>query len=171
MLGVYRSDRGHGVAMWWLRWALFAALWLALTDTRVLPELITGAVAAAIGATVSSLLTRVGRPHTVRNSLAMVGLGPRRLAFPLLRLVLDTGLVTAALWRRLARRERVRGSFRVAAAPRQEPLRTAAGRAVLEVWGSLPPNRYVVGIDDERGMVLVHELVRSDQPIEPLGSA
>jgi hypothetical protein len=157
--------------MWWLRWALFAALWLALTDTRVLPELLTGAVAAAIGATLSGLVTRVGRPRTVRNSLALIRLGPRRLALPLLRLVLDTGLVTAALWRRLARRERVRGSFRVAPRPREEPLRTAAGRAVLEAWGSLPPNRYVVGIDDEQGIVLVHELVRSDLPIEPLGSA
>jgi hypothetical protein len=157
--------------MWWLRWGLFAALWLALTDTRVLPELVTGAVVAAIGATVSGLVTRVGGPRTVRNSLALFGLGPRRLAFPLLRLVVDTGLVTAALWRRLVRRERVSGSFREAPRPGQEPLRTAAGRAVVEVWGSLAPNRYVVGVDDERGVVLVHELVRSDLPIEPLGSA
>jgi hypothetical protein len=157
--------------MWLLRWALFAALWLALTDTRVLPELVTGSVTAAIGATVAGLVTRVGRPRTVRNSLALIGLGPRRLALPLLRLVLDTGLLTGALWRRLARRERVRGRFREAPRPSQKPLRTAAGRAVLEAWGSLAPNRYVVGIDEERGMVLVHELVPSDLPIEPLGSA
>ena len=157
--------------MWWLRWALFVALWLALTDTRVLPELVTGGVVAAIGATVAGLVTRVGRPRTVRNSLALLGLGPRRLGLPLLRLVVDTGLLTAALWRRLVRRERVRGSFHEAPRPRQEPLRTAAGRAALEVWGSVAPNRYVVGVDDERGVVVVHELVRTDLPREPLGSA
>jgi multisubunit Na+/H+ antiporter MnhE subunit len=157
--------------MWWLRWALFAGLWLALTDTRVLPELVTGAVVAAIGATVASLVTRPGRPRTVRNSLALLGLGPRRLGLPLLRLVVDTALLTAALWRRLVRREQVRGAFRETPRPRQEPLRTAAGRAALEVWGSLAPNRYVVGVDDERGVVVVHELVRSDLPLEPLGSA
>jgi multisubunit Na+/H+ antiporter MnhE subunit len=157
--------------MWFLRWALFAGLWLALTDTRVAPELVTGAVTAAIGATLAGLVTRPGPPRTVRNSLGLIGLGPRRLAFPLLRLVPDTALLTAALWRRLARRERVRGSFREAPQPRQEQLRTAAGRAFLEIWGSLAPNRYVVGVDDERRIVLVHELVRSDLPIEPLGSA
>jgi hypothetical protein len=48
--------------------------------------------------------------------------------------------------------------------------RSSAGRTLTEIWGSLTPNRYVVGIDEEEGMLLVHELVRTEQPLDPLSS-
>lgn len=40
------------MTLWWL---LCAALWMLLDDTTALPELVDGAVAAAIGATGSTL--------------------------------------------------------------------------------------------------------------------
>ena len=43
------------------------------------------------------------------------------------------------------------------------------GRTLTEVWGSLVPNRYVVGIDEQESTLLVHELVRSDEPLDPFG--
>jgi hypothetical protein len=162
-------DRGQRLTMWGVRWLLLFALWLGLTDTRVLPELIAGAVAAAIGATVSGLVTRVRQPRTLSKSLALLRLGPRRLGHPLARLFVDTALLTGALWRRMIRRQAVGGAFRAAQYRPERPLESAAGRALMVTWGSLPPNRYVVGLDEEQGVILVHELVREEAPLEPLG--
>jgi multisubunit Na+/H+ antiporter MnhE subunit len=155
---------------WLLRWVALAALWLAFTDTHVEPELIAGAVAAAIGATLAGLVIRPGPPKTVEKGSATLRLGPWRLLKPLVRLVVDTGVVAAALWRRLVLRKPVRGSFRVVRYRPGPERRSAAGRTLTEIWGSLMPNRYVVGIDEEGGTLLVHELVRTEQPLDPLSS-
>lgn len=152
---------------WLLRWALLMALWLLLLDTKQWPELTAGAVAAAIGATAAGLIVRPGQPKTVGKSLDLLRLGPRRLGRPLVRLVADTAIVTAALVRTFAGR-RPRGSFRVARYAPDAPRRSAAGRALTEIWGSLTPNRYVVGTDDDEGILMVHELVGTDEPIDPL---
>jgi multisubunit Na+/H+ antiporter MnhE subunit len=155
------------VGRWLARWALLMALWLLLTDTHQWQELVAGAVTAAIGATVAGLVVRPGQPKTVSKSLAVLSLGPRRLGRPLVRLVADTGILTLALVRALAGR-RPRGSFRVVRFTPDPPRRSAAGRAMTEIWGSLTPNRYVVGIDDEDGVLMIHELVRTDEPLDPL---
>jgi multisubunit Na+/H+ antiporter MnhE subunit len=153
---------------WLVRWVLLMALWLALTDTHKQPELIAGAVAAAVGATAAAAVARPGQPKTLANSLALLRLGPRRLLRPLGGLVTDTALLTIALARSLAGR-RPSGEFRVVRYRADAPRRSAAGRALTETWGSLMPNRYVVGTDDEEGILMIHELVRSDEPIDPLG--
>jgi multisubunit Na+/H+ antiporter MnhE subunit len=155
---------------WMVRWVLFVALWLAFTDTQNTQDVLAGLVAAAIAATVSALVIRPGQPKTVSNSLAMLQVGPRRLLRPLARLVVDTGVVTGALVRRLSGRP-VRGSFRAVRYRPDAPRRSSAGRAVTEIWGSLTPNRIVVGTDDDEGILLVHELVRRDQPLDPLGKS
>lgn len=143
-------------------------LWVALTDTRRFQELMAGVAVAAIAATVSGLVTRVGPPKTVAKSLALLRLGPGRLAHPALRLFVDSGLLARALVASLKGR-RPGGSFRVARHRPEEARRSATARAVAEIWGSLAPNRYVIGIDEDEGIALVHELVRTDQPLDPLG--
>jgi Na+/H+ ion antiporter subunit len=155
---------------WLVRWALLAALWLALTDTQATPELVAGAVAAAIGATASGLVVRPGRPKTLAKSLALMRLGPHRLASPLVLLVADTRLVAAALWRRVVQRRPADGRFRAARYPAAGLRASAAGRALTEIWGSLPPNRYVVGVDEDDGVIVVHELMPSERPFDPLDS-
>jgi multisubunit Na+/H+ antiporter MnhE subunit len=152
---------------WLVRWTLLMGLWLVLIDTAQWPELGAGAVAAAIGATVAGLIVRPGRPKTATKSLDLMRLGPRRLGRPLVRLVADTAVVTRALARSLAGRA-PRGSFRVVRYAPDAPRRSAAGRAMTEIWGSLTPNRYVIGTDDDEGILMVHELVRRDEPIDPL---
>jgi hypothetical protein len=152
---------------WLLRWVLLMTLWLALTDTKNTQDVVAGLVVAAMGASAAALITRPGPPNTVSKSIAVLRMGPRRLLRPFARLVLDTGLLAAALARRLAGRE-VRGSFRAVRYRPDAPRRSAAGRAVTELWGSLMPNRYVVGTDEEEGILLIHELVRTDEPIDPL---
>jgi hypothetical protein len=157
------------VWMWALRWLLLAALWLALADSRALPELGAAAVVAAIGATFAGAILRPGQPRTARNVLQLVrGLGGRIHLRPLARLVIDSALLTSALWRRVVRGERIAGSFRAARHTPHPSARTASARSVAEIWGSLMPNRYVVGIDDEEQVILVHELVRTEQPLDPL---
>lgn len=151
---------------WMLRWSLLMVLWLALVDTAQWPELVAGAVAAAIGATLASLISRPGQPRTSSKSLALLRLGPRRLGRPLVRLVVDTATVTMVVARALAGR-RPRGSFRLVRYTPDAPRRSAAGRALTEIWGSLAPNRYVIGTDDEEGIMMVHELARTREPVDP----
>lgn len=163
------GEAGTRLSSWALRWLLLALLWLALADSRALPELVAAAVVAAIGASFAGAIVRPGGPRTFRALIRLLGAGPRTLLRPMLRLFVDTGLLTAALWRRIVRRHRVNGSFRAA---RYEPVpaaQTAAGRSVAEVWGSVTPNRIVVGIDERQDLILVHELIETDQPLDPLG--
>ena len=155
---------------WLLRWALLMALWLALTDTKNEQDVLAGLVAAAIGATAAGLVVRPGSPNTVTKSVAVMAIGPRRLLRPMLRLVVDTAILTGALVRALSGRN-VRGSFRAARYRPDAPRRSAAGRLATEIWGSLPANRYVVGVDEESGVLLVHELVRTDEPLDPLAES
>ncbi len=159
--------RHSSAARWLLRFALLIALWLVLLDTAQWPELVAGAAAAAVGATAAALIVRPGQPKTAAKSLALLRLGPARLGRPLIRLVADTGLVVAALARTLAGRPS-RGRFRVVGDAPHAPRRSAAGRALTEIWGSLAPNRYVIGVDDDERILMVHELVRADEPIDPL---
>jgi hypothetical protein len=154
--------------MWALRWLLLCALWLALADSRALPELAAAAVAAAIGATFAGAIVRPGRPGTARALVSLSKASPHTFFRPIHGLLFDSAILTAALWRRVVRGERIAGSFRAARHSAPAGTRTAAARAVAEVWGSLVPNRYVVGIDDERPLILVHELIRTDEPLDPL---
>jgi hypothetical protein len=82
------------------------------------------------------------------------------------RLVTDNVILVGAVARRLRGRQ-VYGRFR-AAPHRPEAARdTAAGRAATELLGSLQPNRYVVGIDPDEQTILIHELVPTDEPLDP----
>jgi multisubunit Na+/H+ antiporter MnhE subunit len=157
------------VWMWALRWLLLAALWLALADSRAKAEWIAAVVVGAIGATFAGAIVRPGNPRTVRGLIALVrALRAKIVLRPFWRLAIDSSLLTAALWRRVVRRERIAGSFRATRHAPPAAARTAAGRSVAEIWGSVMPNRYVVGIDDEEDVILVHELIASDQPLDPL---
>ena len=154
--------------IWGLRWLALFALWLALADSRAAPELIAAAVVAALGASFASLIALPGPPRPFRTTARLLTIGPARLARPLARLVLDNGLLAQALWRRAVRREPVKGRLRIGQLPPDAALRSSAGRVAIEAWGSLTPNRYVIGIDEEAGTVLLHELVRTPTPTDPL---
>jgi hypothetical protein len=157
------------LARWGVRWLLLAALWLALTDTVATPELAAGAAAAALGASLAGLVSLPGGPRPPGAVFRLAALGPRRLTRPLLHLVRDTALVTRALYAHVATHKPAHGSFRAARYPVHGDRASAAGRALTEAWGSLGPNRYVVGIDEDDGVILVHELVHSGEPLDPLG--
>src|SRR5947199_7195388 len=92
---------------WLGLWVVLFAFWMLLVDTVKLPELAAGAFAATLGVVVSALTAR-GVGAAPRPRVAWL----RRVPAALVRLPLDTGVLAGALWRRLARRRRVRGSFR-----------------------------------------------------------
>ena len=84
------------------------------------------------------------------------------------QIFVDFAIVMWALARSALRRERVRGSFRT----HESDMRGSEAAAVgMRSWRTLladfSPNAYVVDVDEETGIVLVHDLVprrSSEQP-------
>jgi multisubunit Na+/H+ antiporter MnhE subunit len=150
------------VAGWLVRWAILIALWLALVDNAKLAELVTGAIAAAISATLAGLAeaATVARPRLRASML-------RHAWRPVARLPLDTLLLMAALLRVLRGRRR-RGRLRAVRFRDRGGAEAAARHVLAESLGSLAPNRYVIGIDPEREYMLVHELIPSDAELDLL---
>jgi len=136
------------LAHWVLWWATLAAIWLLLTDTVRLEELVVGAAAAALAAGAALAIggPRPGRPR--------VGLGG--VARALARVPLDTGILARALWRRAVLRRRSRGRLRA--------IRFRSAGAAAEWLNSLGPNSYVIGIDRDRKLMLVHQLEPPSDP-------
>ena len=140
---------------WAAWWAVLMAFWIVLDYSVRTGELLAGAGAAALGATLAVLAC-----HQARVTLAFRA----RWLLPALRLpgqvARDTVIVFAALARRLARGEEPASGFR------ELPVRAGGdgpaefSRRVLAVGGySLAPNTFVLGIDKDRQAMLVHQLV------------
>jgi multisubunit Na+/H+ antiporter MnhE subunit len=155
-----RSRHPGAVRAWVIWWALLAVLWLALVDTVVVPELVTGAAAAAIGAT-GAVIVRGQRRLLLRPRVGWV----RFAGGPLRRTVTDLVPLARALWRRGVRRRDEHGALaEVPYAAVADDPRAAAHRVFTQSVGSLAPNTLVVDIDRENGTMLVHQLVPSGDP-------
>jgi multisubunit Na+/H+ antiporter MnhE subunit len=126
--------------------ALFV-VWLVIDDNVSEPELLTG-VGVALLATV--IVTIVGR---VRTGHARMPLSMLRYAYrPLVLLVADTVRVSWVLTKSVVLRRPVNSRF----------------RAVRYRGASLAPNRYVIGVDTDAELLLVHQLGESGSPLDPL---
>ena len=150
--------------LWLAWWVAMFLLYLALVDTRQHPELVLGSIVAAAGAS-AAVAIRSARP--LRASLSSELL--RALPSAAWSLVAESALVLVFLARRLAGR-RERGRFRTA--PFRgggDGPRDVARRALTESLGSMGPNTIVIGIDRERDLVIVHQLARRDDRVDPLG--
>ncbi|MDQ6806402.1 MAG: hypothetical protein M3065_15875 [Actinomycetota bacterium] len=146
---------------WWL---VSAALYFVLVDTLVLPELVTGAVIATIGAG-GAMLVRAQRRVVIRpDPVWVVGLWRPIVSYPR-----DLWRVTRAL----ARRRPVVGKlYALPFEPGSDDARSAARRILGPTAGSFAPNTFVVGLDRGSGLLLVHQLVPSEDPAgdaDPLG--
>jgi multisubunit Na+/H+ antiporter MnhE subunit len=151
------------VTFWFAWYVPLVVLWLAFVDTLAAAEVVLGLVAAAVAATAAEV---VRDQELVRFRLEprwLRGLGG--LPWQVLR---DSWLLAEALWGQLRGRP-VRGVFRVVPFPvEQDDARSAARRALVTGVVSLAPNTYVVGIEGEEGVVLVHQLVHDPaSPIPP----
>lgn len=157
-------DIARALAGWLGRSALLYALWLALVDNVHISELAAGGGAALLAGALATATHRL-RLDPVRARPGMLARAPRVL----LALIVDTGRLAGALVT-LAGGAKCSGRFRAErfGATEDNPEH-AARRALVETAGSLAPNRYVVGIDVERGVLLVHELCPGAGPLDPLG--
>lgn len=145
----------------WLGWSAFLfPVYLLLAGTLDWQDLVIGALVAAVSAVATVAAWRVRRLH----------FRPRlRWLAPLSRVpgqvLIDCGVVFAALGRRLFRGQTVEGVFRtIPFDPGGDDPESAARRALILAAGSLAPNTYVIDVDRERGFLLVHQLVPTREP-------
>jgi hypothetical protein len=77
-----------------------------------------------------------------------------------LQVLLDTGIVFAALWRRLVHGEEPPSGFRELPARFGDDSDEGATRRALYMGGrSVAPNTFVLGLDKDRDVMVVHQLV------------
>lgn len=151
---------------WSIGWVFSAALYLLLIDITDLPELIVGAGAAVLAATGLELAREQG----------LVGEGIHlrwllRAYRPLVKVAADIAFVTLAAFRALLRRDQKPGRFRAVRFSGGEDQRRESGRrALAEALGSFAPNTVVAGIDDQRGLILAHQLWQSGgrEAVDPM---
>jgi hypothetical protein len=135
------------VVAWTIGWVLAASLYLLLIDITDLPELIVGAGAAVLAATALELAREQG---IVGESIRWRWL--LRLYRPLMKVPV----------RAVADRRPHHGSFRALPfASGGKPQLATGRRALAEALGSLAPNTFVVGIDEDRELILAHQLRRT----------
>jgi multisubunit Na+/H+ antiporter MnhE subunit len=155
------------LALGWVGWwVVLAALWLALVDTVATPELVAGAVAAAVGATAARVVDALG--------LIALRLQPRWLLGlwrPVLQMVPDSLTLTLVVARRLLGRP-PHGAL--TELPFHRGPDEEARAVMVKIAGSLAPGAYVVRIDEEEECLLVHTLPAAEDPGrrgDPLGLA
>jgi multisubunit Na+/H+ antiporter MnhE subunit len=153
------SARRHRLArragVWLIWWILLMSGWIMLDNSLHADELLAGAGAAALAAGIAEV---AGYQAATRPRPQIEWLVPAwRLPVNLLR---DTGILSAALWRRLAHGADPDSEFR------EIPVRygphSMAGltrRALLTAGKSFAPNTFVLGLESERGVLVVHQLV------------
>jgi multisubunit Na+/H+ antiporter MnhE subunit len=143
------------VGAWVVWWTLLMAFWVWVDDNLGLAELLAGAGAAALGAFAAELVQYQADTH-VRIRIEWVAMA---LHLPA-RLARDTVRVLAALWRKALRGQDPPSGFRLVPVRYGDESPEGVTRRVLIVGGnSFAPNTFVLGIDDERQVMVVHDLV------------
>jgi multisubunit Na+/H+ antiporter MnhE subunit len=146
--------RAELVRTWLIWWTVCAALWLVLDDTVTLPEVVDGAVAAAIGASAATLVR--ARSHVQFAGQPGWARGWWR---PLAHLVLDLPELTRALARALTGGDRDPGRVRtIDFSIRADARARAAQVAVASVAGSVAPSTVIIAVDEDGGQLIFHEL-------------
>lgn len=141
-------------------WALLFGLYLLLSGSTALAEVVVGLFAASL-AGLAAWVVRRQTGCTFAPRLRWV-VHLRRIPGAVLS---DCVLVGAVLLRALGTGRIVRGAFRVIPFdPGGDDPRSNGRRALVIASMSLAPNTYVVAIDYERRWMLLHQLVPSVEP-------
>jgi hypothetical protein len=146
---------------WWL---LLAGLWMALIDNHHLDELAAG-LGVTIVATAVTLFALDRMSPGVRIPVSALLVLPN-VAW---RMAADSALVLRALWQTVVLRRPVRGRWVSEPIDDADTPAARGHRVMTTALASVAPNR-VVG-DAEGGVLVVHELVRSDEPLDPLAQS
>jgi hypothetical protein len=139
---------------------LGGGFYLLLIDTASLPELyLLAGVALACG-----VAFELAREQGFVEARIAPGWLLRlwRLA---LKIPTDIAFVCGEAVGQLVHPKPVRGAFRATPFGHTEATPEAAGRrALADTLGSVAPNTIVIGVDTERGLLLVHQLHRTGPP-------
>jgi multisubunit Na+/H+ antiporter MnhE subunit len=145
----------HRIRAWAAWWVLLMAFWVILDYSVATDELLAGAAAAALGAFLAEMAGHQGAARLRMRA----GWAPRALSLPG-QVARDTVIVFTALWRRLAHGTQPASRFR------EVPVRygddTAEGRTrrlLLIGARSVAPNSFALGIDKDRDVMVIHQLV------------
>jgi multisubunit Na+/H+ antiporter MnhE subunit len=152
-----RGQRILRPLLWWVGGTLS---WLPLTGSTAPAEIAAGAIAAAI-ATVGVEVVQTGGLARLR---ARPGLMRPVLRLPL-QVLRDSYVVLRALGRHLLGREPLHGAF--LAVPFDAGGDDAEGearRAATTLYVSLTPNAYVVEVEPGVDVMVMHQLVTSEDP-------
>ena len=145
----------HRAATWLAWWVLLMSLWVAVDDSLQFDELLAGAGAAALAALAAEIAShQAGTRFEVRLRWLVTALRlPGEVAH-------DTLTVFAALARTLATGKPPHGAFRELPVRYGDDTPLGVTRRVLLTGAySLAPNTFVLGIDEERDAMVVHQLV------------
>jgi hypothetical protein len=148
----------------WLAWvALLWSLWMLLVGEWTKVEIVAASCAAVVVAAFAEAV-RAKDVGAVGVPLRWLG---RAKSVPLM-VVADFGVITWELARAVVGGRRVEGSFRAKPFPSD---RSQAEGASVRAWVTLAagysPNAYVVDIDSEEGLVLLHRLAPIAASEEP----
>lgn len=153
------------VGSWLVWWVLMMSFWVMIDDSVETDELLAGAGAAALAAVFAELVTYQA---ATRFRMRIGWLGPA-LRLPG-QVVGDTIIVYRALWRRLAHGEQPPSAFLELPARFGDDTPEGVTRRTLLVGGtSLAPNTFVLGLDRERDVMVVHRLVAGSRGTENNG--
>lgn len=134
------------------------SFWVILDDSIQFDELLAGAGAAALAALLAELALHQSA-MVVRLRIEWLG---RAATLPW-QLVRDTALIYLALWKRLPRGTEPASRFLELPVRYGSDSAEAKTRRSLLVGGlSVAPGRFVLGLDRDREVMVVHELVAAD---------
>ena len=153
-------------APWLASWPLLFGVWLLLLGARTVAEMAVGAVAAALAAAAVGAV-HAGNRERFHLDAAWLILLPK-LPY---RLVVDCGFVFWELGRHVVLRRPLNGRLRAVRfedGAGHDPR--AGARSALAVWiASFAPNTFALGVDDERNVIVLHELLtRREHPVPPV---
>jgi multisubunit Na+/H+ antiporter MnhE subunit len=158
-----RDEAARRVGTWLVWWVLLMSFWVILDNSIEPDELLAGAGAATLGA----FLAEVAFYQAGTRFRMRIGWAVPALSLPG-QVVSDTAIVFAALWRRLVRGEQPPSGFRQVAVRYGSDTAEGETRRVLLIGGkSVAPNSFVVGLDAQREVMIIHQLVvNQGEPVE-----
>ena len=146
------ARRVGSCSVWWV---LMMSFWVMIDDSIATDELLAGAGAAVLAALFAEMVTYQA---ATRFRLRIKWLVPA-LSLPG-QVIHDTVIVYRALWRQLILHEQPPSAFLELPARYGNDTPAGMTRRTLLVGGtSVAPNTFVLGIDPERDVMVVHRLV------------
>ena len=157
------QTRAQRIAFWLGWWALAYGLWVLLVFKTEPAEFVAGALAAALAATGAELVRSRGYAPFAPDLAWSRSL----LRLPM-EVVVDTWRIAMLLVRHFVRGEPIKGTLRIvkfSPGSRDDP-RAQARRTVVGWLACVSPNTYVIGIDEQHHVAVVHQLIRAELPRE-----